>query len=149
MKNLKKLIDEILTDGFVMTLATSQKNIPWAADLGYVHDEKFNIYWISYANTRHSKDIEANSVVAATICASTKGEEDKAVQIQGKASRLAKKDILKAASLYNKREGKPAPKTLEEVEAQAEGRIWYQLVPTKIYVHYEPLFGYDRKEYTP
>lgn len=134
-----------------MVLATSLDNIPWASVLVFGHDENFNLYWMSNTNTRHSLELEKNPHVATTITKEpTGGGKDKSLQVQGTARRLEEEEILGAAREYFAKRGTlHMPQTVEEANKLAEGRSWYMLKPTKIFVIYGPLFGYDHKEFTP
>lgn len=134
-----------------MVLATSLKNIPWAAVLVFGHDENFNLYWMSNVDTRHSLELEKNPHVAATITKEPTGQgQDKGLQIQGTARKLAEEEVLPAAREYFAKRGTPhMPTTLEEANELAEGRSWYMLKPEKIFVIWVPLFGYERKEFIP
>ncbi|KKS03531.1 MAG: hypothetical protein UU56_C0019G0009 [Candidatus Curtissbacteria bacterium GW2011_GWA2_41_24] len=134
-----------------MILATFSAKGPWVATLVFGHDANFNLYWISFDNTRHTVELEKNPQVAAAINKQpTGGGQDKGLQIEGKAMRLPEEQILGAAREYFAKRGTPhMPKTLEEVNTLTEGRSWFVLKPTKIYIYYGPLFGYERKEFVP
>ena len=149
--NLRQLIEEILRDSREMILATCVDSMPWAVSLVFGHDEKFNLYWMSQENTRHSKELAKNPKVAVAINKqSTGGGKDKGLQIQGKASRLPKNKILAVAQKFFAKRGlKKLPQSLEEAQKMSEGRSWFALKPSKIYVIYAPLFGYGREEFKP
>lgn len=149
--DLRQLIEEILRDSREMVLATVSARGPWAATLVFGHDQNLNLYWISFDNTRHTHELEKNPQVAATINKQpTGGGQDRGLQIEGMAYRLSQEEILGAAREYfAKRETPKMPKTLDDVNTLTEGRSWFVLRPTKIYVYYGPLFGYDRKEFIP
>lgn len=149
--DLRELIREILRDSREMVLATSSNNIPWAAVLVFGHDENFNLYWMSQENARHSKEIVKNPKVAAAINKQPTGENAKGLQIEGNAYKLEMDEEIGAArEFFAKRGGDlTLPKTPAEAEPISPGSSWYILKPTKIYVYYGPLFGYDRKEYIP
>ena len=150
-QDMRQLIEQILRDSRDIVLATAEGSIPWAAELVFGHDASFNIYWISDLNTRHSKELEKNPNVAAVVTVQPAGEsKDRGLQVEGKAYRLKEEEIVAAAREYFAKRGTPQmPKTLEEVNKLTQGRSWYVLKPTKIYILDEELFGYDRKEYNP
>jgi len=149
--NLRELIEEILRDTREMVLATASEKGPWVTTLVFGHDQNLNLYWISYEVSRHTKELDKNPQVAAVVNKQpTGGGNDKGLQVEGKAFSLKEEEILPAAREYFAKRGTPhMPTTLEEANELAEGRSWFVLRPTKIYVYYGPLFGYDRKEYTP
>ena len=149
--DLSKLIDEILRDSREMVLATSVNNIPWTCVLVFGHDDKYNLYWMSQEDTRHSKEIVKNPRVAAVVNKQPTGENAKGLQIGGNAYKLeTEKEIGAAREFFAKRGGDlPLPETPQEAEPISPGSSWYILKPEKIYVYYGPLFGYERKEFIP
>lgn len=149
-EKLRKLIEEILQNTRELSLATAVENIPWCAVLVFGHDKNLNLYWVSYENARHSVEIEKNKNVAATITMQPTGNgQDKGLQIQGEARKLKEEEILGAAREYFAKRGTDKmPKTVEDVNKLLEGRSWYTLKPTKMFVLCAPLFNFDRKEYT-
>jgi len=69
----------------VMSLATSGRHGPHAANLFYVRDG-FALLWVSDPNSRHSVDIADNGCVAATIAPDCLNIDDiRGVQISGRA----------------------------------------------------------------
>ena len=148
---IPQLINEILRDSREMVLATAADSVPWVSVLVFGHDEKFNLYWLSDTDTRHSLELEKNPIVAAAVTKEpTGGGQDKGLQIQGKARKLKEEEILGAAREYFAKRGTDhMPTSLEEANELTRGRSWYVLEPTKIMVIYGPLYGYERKEFTP
>lgn len=66
-KTAEAYIDEFLTLGQVMQLATSKENKPWISTVYYVADAERNIYWLSLPERRHSQEIMQNTHVAVAI----------------------------------------------------------------------------------
>lgn len=88
MINVKEKIKQILEHGYLLSLGTSDKNGPWVADVRYVSDNNFNIYWMSETKYRHSKAIEKDQRVAGTIIINYKfGTPNLGVQISGIAKK--------------------------------------------------------------
>ena len=147
--DLRRVVDETFTNTREMVLATCIKGIPWSAVLVYGHDADFNLYWVSNEDTRHSMEIKSNPNVAATITMQPTGDgRDIGLQIAGQARILEEEEVLGAAREYFAKRGTDhMPKSLEDVNKLTEGRSWYMLKPTKIFVINEPLFGYGRVEY--
>lgn len=84
---LKKLILEYLEKNKLMTVATADNNIPWAATVFFAFDQGLNLYFISREDRRHSQEIIKNPVVAITINQDFgKPGKVKGVQIQGEAA---------------------------------------------------------------
>jgi len=147
--DLRLLIESILSQSRDLILATAQDNIPWAAELVFGHDADFNLYWISDIDTRHSRELKKNPKVAVVVTVQPAGEiKNRGLQIEGVARELKEEEVVGAAREYFAKRGTPhMPKTLEEVNKLTQGRSWYTLKPTKIYILDEELFGYKRKEY--
>ena len=147
MHNLKKLAEEILTDGYIMHLATSLNDKPWSATVAFSYDTNFSLYWLSYKETRHSENIAKNPFVAATIMITNEKYETRGLQLEGEAKIITDdKQFFAIEAKYRRLTGRPMPKDLDEAKEAAGGRILYKLTPSKIYMHHETLFGYTRKE---
>lgn len=126
-----------------MSLATIDDGGIWAADVIYVFDDDFNIYWISDPEARHSKAILKNPKVAGTITVSGAGEDNLGIQFEGTAQKIEGERYDLARKHYAKR-NKPAPSENEDV---LERDSWYILKPAKIELICERLFGFDKQKY--
>ncbi len=127
--DIKQRVREALEQGHLMSLGTVDSLGVWVADVGYMFDDNLNIYWMSSPNTRHSKAIELNGKVAASITISTKSKEDNlGLQLEGIAKKIDQLDF------------NIAKKTLRE------GSNWYMLVPTTVYLIDEKNFGFKRQK---
>jgi uncharacterized protein YhbP (UPF0306 family) len=85
---LRKEILAYLAAHNVMTIASCQKNVPWAAAVFYASDE-LDLYFFSNPKSRHGMNIGANAAVGVAI------HEDyhdwraiRGIQIEGRAERL-------------------------------------------------------------
>lgn len=87
-EQLRRSILDYLETHNVMTIASCQENVPWAAAVFYASDE-FDLYFFSNPKSRHGVNMAANSVVSAAI------HEDyhdwraiRGIQLEGRAERL-------------------------------------------------------------
>ncbi len=139
--DVKSLVKEILDGGYVMSLATADDDGVWASDVIFVHDDDFNIYWMSNVNVRHSKALAQNPQAAGTITLSGRGENSRGIQFAGAAEKV---ESIGAGLLvrYFLKRGIPLPKEGE----MTEGESWYVIKPKKIDVIDEKLFGYGKQK---
>ncbi|MEK7623918.1 MAG: pyridoxamine 5'-phosphate oxidase family protein [Patescibacteria group bacterium] len=138
MRDIQKIVREVLEDGHLMSLGTVDHEGVWVADVVYVFDEDLNIYWLSRSDARHSLAIVKHPQVAGTIAVSRPHEEEIGVQFSGDAEKL-EGDFLDLARAHCEKRGKLPP--LEEGEILKErGQSWYRLE-----LIYEPLFDYEKK----
>lgn len=103
MKNLKQLISEYLKEAKLMQIATVKDNRPWVASVWYVHDERWNLYFISRRNRRHSLELRENPVIAgAIVIPHTKGSGEKVrgLQFEGIAEEAKENLLKKAKEIY-------------------------------------------------
>lgn len=90
--DLADRIGAFLAAHHVMSLATSGPNGPHAANLFYACDG-LALVWVSEPDTRHSRDIEADSRVAATIAPDYSDfAVIRGVQIAGAARQIVAED---------------------------------------------------------
>ena len=142
MEDLRKIVDEILEKGYLMSLATVDENGPWVSDVIFVNDE-LDLYWLSLENARHSKAILKNPKTAATITVSNGiGEKNIGLQIEGIAEKIDG-DVFEMAKKHRAKRNKPLPE--KEGEVLDPGESWYRLTPKKIEIIYEPLWGFEKK----
>lgn len=81
-------IVRFLDANHVMSLATAGASGPHAASLFYVRDG-LGVVWVSDPNTRHSRDLEADARVSATVAPDTSDYAlIRGVQIHGAAHRV-------------------------------------------------------------
>ena len=143
--DLKPYVLEILDNTYLMSLGTVLDNKPWVSDVVYVFDDKFNIYWLSKIDTRHSKNISLNPIVSASITLSTnQGEDNKGLQIEGKAYKV--NGLLPEMAIKHLFKRKKVGVDLKDILKIRDER-WYKLIPESIEVIYEPLFGFERRKF--
>lgn len=134
-------LKEIVDNTYLISLATVDESGPWVFDVVFVHDENFNIYWLSQPTYRHSQAILKDSRAAASITLSTKqGEDNKGLQMSGKIEKV-EGDLLEISKLHAFKRKKPGP---QPGEAISHGQSWYKFTPDKIELIYEPLLGYEK-----
>lgn len=143
MINLKERALEVLQKGHLMSLGTLDSEGVWVADLVYVFDEDLNLYWISSAETRHSKAILGDSRVAATVTVGGRsGEPNFCLQISGRGEKIDGPRYHLALKDAKKR-NKPEPKPEDDI---LRGRSWYKLTSERIELIDEENFGYKRQK---
>ena len=142
MDDIKELVKEVLTKGYLMSLATVDDGGVWVADVIYIFDDHLNIYWMSHPETRHSKAIIRQNKVAGSITVNNPGEDNLGLQFEGMAEKIEGERYDLAKKHYAKRR-KPEPKEKDDV---LEGDSWYLFKPTKIELIHEKLFGFNKKK---
>jgi hypothetical protein len=101
VNNIRETVLKYLKEHYTMTIATAKGETPWAASVFYANDG-FTLYFLSDPDSRHSKDIAENPLVAVTV------NEDyhdwrkiKGIQMEGKAELVATEDeMIKAVAIY-------------------------------------------------
>ncbi len=88
-QDLSERIAAFLDLYHVMSLATSGPDGAHAANVFYVRDA-FSLYWVSEADSRHSRDLESDPRVAATVAPDyTDFALIRGVQLHGRAHRVS------------------------------------------------------------
>ena len=152
--NLRKLIKDYLKEAKLMQVATSVGNHPWVCSVWYVHDENFNLYFISRKDRRHSKEIKNNSDVAGTIVIPHEegiGQKVRGIQFEGKAEMIGIGGLYKAYQLL-KEKYPNAVKHIPTLDLIKKGSILvrlYKIIPKSIVLFDEINFPDNpRQEYT-
>ncbi|HKR82392.1 MAG TPA: pyridoxamine 5'-phosphate oxidase family protein [Candidatus Saccharimonadales bacterium] len=115
----------------IMQLATASNGKPWCASLFFAHDNEHNLYWISQADTRHSKEIEQNSHVAgAIVLPQSYGDAVHGLQFEGTARMVAEPDEIRSlAQAYAERYN--MGNLAESILSGANKYKLYQIKPTQ------------------
>lgn len=146
-EEIRQHIKTILHSELLISLATSNRDTPWACVLEFVCDEEFNIYWKSLDTTRHSHNVAANPHAAATIILPLTAEQRGiGLQIGGAVSRVEESRYSELEAKLDIKRVKRLSKEMKKIEAP---RHWYKLTPTEIYLLHEPLLGYERVRWQP
>ena len=101
--DIRKVIGEYLKEAKLMCLATAKDYKPWACTVWYVHDEDWNLYFISQKARRHSIELKENQNVAGTIVlphVKGSGEKVRGLQFEGTARACKLTELMKAHKLY-------------------------------------------------
>lgn len=147
MEEINKLIAQILGKGYVMSIATNDESGVWVSDVIYIYDIAFNIYWISQVSTRHSRAIQKNNKVSASITTSQPGEENEGLQIEGFAETVDKASLKMLKEHLAKRAGQvPHQKPFFEENGIIDPEMsWYKLTPKKIELICEKYYGFTKQ----
>jgi len=99
----KRIID-FINDHHLLTLATSNENVPYCCNAFYVFDEgSISLIFSSDTTTKHAQDFIANPKVAAGISLETKAVgKIQGVQLLGEIIELKGDDLEKASKQYLK-----------------------------------------------
>ena len=134
MNNYVEEAKKIISDNKYMVIATTDGLQPWISPVFMAYDERYNFYWASERDTRHSKLIEKNNQIALVMFDPMQPEgTGRGVYIEAKAQELNDlAEIKKAIPLMYDRKNKPH-KLAEEFSGEGRRRI-YKAVPTKVWV---------------
>jgi uncharacterized protein YhbP (UPF0306 family) len=144
--NTLSRIKEVLDSTYLMSLGIVDEKGPWVADVIFIYDDAFNIYWMSMPQTRHSRAVIKNPKVAATITAAGGVDvEGLGVQIEGTAEKIEgnRHDL---ALIYAKKKHEEEP---DPDENYLEGHSWYMLKPSVILLIDQANFGFKRQVWQP
>lgn len=104
--NHKSIVKQIIENCTYLTLATTDGKKPWANAVFFASDKVFNLYFTSYNNSRHVKNILKNPNVSVAIFDShiILGTGAQGVQIEATCHRVTTKALAEAIEVvYKKR----------------------------------------------
>jgi len=139
---IKKLALKVGEEGYLMSLGTVDDGGVWVADVIYIMDENFNLYWLSLPSARHSKAIEINSKVACAITTSWETDKERALQVEGFAEKVEGPLFEFEKKLAEKRGMKIPAVAGSDLE---KGHSWYVLKQTKVELIHNEHFGYEKQ----
>ncbi|MCX6753838.1 MAG: pyridoxamine 5'-phosphate oxidase family protein [Candidatus Nomurabacteria bacterium] len=134
---------EILESSPYLVIASVDKNsMPNNSPMFSAYDEKYNFYWNSQIDSKHSENIRNNPNVFCVIFNSSVKEGDgSSVYMEGKAYELNEKEETRYAMkvFYAKKGKDPKP---EELYLGDSPRRFYKFVPNKFFINtYEKING--------
>lgn len=125
-----------------MQLATVAHGKPWIASVYFVADDDLNIYWLSWPERRHSRELTKCANVAAIIVVKT-DQPVIGVQIAGTATLVEDaQEVAAAISLYQQKYGL-AEDFMRRFTAGAHRHNVYKLRPSEIQLFDEQTFPLD------
>jgi uncharacterized protein YhbP (UPF0306 family) len=136
---LREELLEYLKTHHVMTLASCEGNVPWAAAVFYASDG-FTLYFLSNPNSRHGINIAANARIGAAIHEEYRDwRAIRGIQLEGRAERLGA--IQQQAQFWKVYERKfPFVKDFfrpgsmrEMLSTKVTGIRLYRIVPSQVY----------------
>lgn len=143
MNSKQKLLQYLKSHNF-MTIATADGK-PWVANVYYVVDDGFNLYFLSEPASKHGRDLAKNPSVSCSIADSNQKVTDKkiGVQLQGSAkivNALAK--IKWMLHIWNKiNPGFESLINLKNIQNKViKGKV-YRVKPALIKFFNEELYG--------
>lgn len=143
MNNKQKLLRFLKSHNF-MTVATYDGK-PWVANVYYVVDDDFNLYFLSEPASKHGRDLAKNSSVACSIADSNQKVTNQkiGVQLQGSAKIVNVITRIKwVLHLWNKiNPGFESVINISNIQKKViKGRV-YQITPALIKFFNESLYG--------
>jgi general stress protein 26 len=136
MRKIEEHAAKIVESNIYMTIATAdQDGKPWASPVFFAYDEEYNLYWVSYKDSTHSKNIHSRKEVGIVIFNSTLPEgEGEGVYFDATAEALqSTADISNAMEILSKRVkiDEFKVKSIEQVSGKSVWRI-YKAMPLEI-----------------
>lgn len=140
-----EIAKDVIENSNFLTLATTNGSKPWANAVFYASND-FNLYFTSYNDSIHVKNLLKNPNVAVAIFDSSikiGGGTAQGIQIQAKCHRVKKEELPKVLEIvYSKRFPDPAERASRDLSVERfskgdnEGRVdhIYKIVPEKIYI---------------
>ncbi len=126
----------IIKNNDFMVLSTADSSgKPWVSPVSFVYDDDYNLYWVSYKEALHSKNIELRPEVAIVIFGQLPGAMG-GVYIDAKAEVLEDTAHLQTViDLFKERRPQPTrfvTNSLADVTGDAVSRM-YQAKPLNIW----------------
>jgi nitroimidazol reductase NimA-like FMN-containing flavoprotein (pyridoxamine 5'-phosphate oxidase superfamily) len=126
----------IIENNNFMVLSTADSTgKPWVSPVGFVYDDNYNLYWVSYKEAIHSKNIEQRPEVAIVIFGQVAGAMD-GVYVDAKAEVVEDADHLQTIiDLFKERRPQPTRFVTESLSDITGDAVWrmYQAKPLHVW----------------
>ena len=128
MNSVEKAKYIIKNNNFMVISTSDNLGKPWISPVGFVYDDSYNLYWVSYKEALHSKNIRARSEVAIVIFGQMPERDFDGVYVDAKASELEDEaEIQSVIDLFKTRRPQPTKfetKSVQEVTGDAAWRMY-------------------------
>ncbi|WKZ24063.1 MAG: pyridoxamine 5'-phosphate oxidase family protein [Candidatus Dojkabacteria bacterium] len=135
--DLKQIIFDYLGTQRLMSVATFANDVPWIANVYFVHDNDLNLYFLSKKAREHCVALETNNKVAVAIADSHQPlrPPQLGIQLHGTAQRVNVLNQVKwMFAMWNKLIAPNADEFLEDPKQflQAGSSSIYKITPKRI-----------------
>lgn len=142
---MKQQIQKYLKTQHLMSLATANKNKPWACTVYFAVDKDLSLYFVSPPNADHCRYLAKNKYVSCSIYNSQQKVDSKkeGLQLSGTVKVLSKVvDIKKALNLWNKANpGAEKYINYENMQKKVITSKVYKITPLMFKYFNESLYG--------
>ncbi len=118
-----------------MTIATADTlGKPWVSPVFFMHDDKYNLYWVSNKDALHSQNIKTRSEIAIVIFGQLQDNGVDGVYIDAIASELQDDiEINEAIRILAKRP-QPTKFTIQSIVDVTGNAVWriYKAIPIAV-----------------
>lgn len=129
-------------DAKTLQLATVRGGKPWIATVYFVVDDELNIYWLSWPERRHSREIAENSAVAGAVV--IKADQPViGVQLAGVVSEVTDDKTIESVMKLYVAKYDQGHKFREAVAAGTNKHHMYKLTPREILLFDEVTYPSD------
>jgi nitroimidazol reductase NimA-like FMN-containing flavoprotein (pyridoxamine 5'-phosphate oxidase superfamily) len=126
----------LIDNNYIMVLATADRSgKPWVSPVGFICDDKYNFFWVSYKDALHSNNIRTRTEVAISIFGKLPEGGLDGVYIDGNAIEMKdESEIQYAIDLFAKNRPQPSKfsaKSITDVTGYSPWRL-YKATPNEI-----------------
>jgi nitroimidazol reductase NimA-like FMN-containing flavoprotein (pyridoxamine 5'-phosphate oxidase superfamily) len=144
MNSVEKAKYVIENNNFMVISTADNSGKPWISPVGFVYDDNYNLYWVSYKEALHSKNINTRPEIAIVIFGQMPEGGFDGVYIDAKAAVLENEaEILLGIDLFKVRRPQPSrfeTKSVREVTGDSAWRM-YKAVPIDISKRADDVMG--------
>lgn len=144
MNSVEKAKYIIENNNFMVISTADGSGKPWVSPVGFVYDDKYNLYWVSYKEALHSKNIRNRPEIAIVIFGQLPEGGFDGVYIDATASELDDEAAIRLGiNLFKTRRPQPPKfqtKSLQEVTGSAAWRM-YRAIPMAVSKRADDLRG--------
>ncbi len=118
-----------------MTIATADSSgKPWVSPVFFMHDDKYNLYWVSSKDALHSRNIRARAEIAIVVFGQLPHNGVDGVYVDAIASELRSEMEIKIAIKILAKRPQPTKFTIQSTADVTGDTIWrvYKAKPVAI-----------------
>lgn len=140
---IRPLVENYLQSARLMQLATVRDGQPWVCTVYFVADEDMNLYWLSWPERRHSREVAQHDKAAAAVVVQDGGDRKPVVgiQVEGTVAEVTDEEAVKRISeTYAQKYGQ-GKRFYKNFKTGTNRHHMYKLMPQKLVLFDEQNFS--------
>ncbi|MDB5163892.1 MAG: pyridoxamine 5-phosphate oxidase-related FMN-binding protein [Candidatus Saccharibacteria bacterium] len=134
MNSVEKVKYLIENNVFMVIATADSTGKPWISPVGFTYDDSYNLYWVSYKEALHSKNIISRPEVAITIFGQMPDKSYDGVYIDATATELDNEAEIQIAIDEFAKRSQDSKFTVESIADVTDNAAWRMYKAVSVHI---------------